>query len=206
MKKWYKECPFCANKIKEWAIKCKYCDETLIKENSNLELWEEAKKIEVIQYKKKCMAEWLYKWSIWMIILIWLSFFWGYTNKIFWASRLWIFWIMMWCRYSYKIILTLDDTNLHFKSSWWPTRWRICPVASFFIPYLAVLDIYTVYNKKSAIIPWWWWCFLGSHVINVIINYPYFNRWEIWILLYSMMAWLYISALILTMKIIKKTN
>ena len=29
MKKWYKECPYCKNEIKEWAIKCQYCKEFL---------------------------------------------------------------------------------------------------------------------------------------------------------------------------------
>lgn len=29
MKKWYKECPYCANEIKEWAVKCSYCEEFL---------------------------------------------------------------------------------------------------------------------------------------------------------------------------------
>lgn len=32
MKKWFKECPFCANEIKEKAIKCQYCWEFLPEE------------------------------------------------------------------------------------------------------------------------------------------------------------------------------
>lgn len=32
MKKGYKECPFCANEIKEEAIKCQYCHEFLDKD------------------------------------------------------------------------------------------------------------------------------------------------------------------------------
>lgn len=35
MKKWYKECPFCANEIKEWAKKCQYCHEFLDKKEEN---------------------------------------------------------------------------------------------------------------------------------------------------------------------------
>lgn len=31
MKKWYIECPYCANEIKEWAKKCQYCHEFLDK-------------------------------------------------------------------------------------------------------------------------------------------------------------------------------
>ena len=51
MKKWYKECPFCANEIKEKAIKCQYCWEFLNKEEENNE--EEIKE-EVKVEKKAC--------------------------------------------------------------------------------------------------------------------------------------------------------
>ena len=37
MKKWYKLCPYCANEIKEAAIKCQYCWEFLKKEERNEE-------------------------------------------------------------------------------------------------------------------------------------------------------------------------
>lgn len=46
MKKWFKECPFCANEIKEKAVKCQYCWEFLPKE--------EHKKEELKKKTKEC--------------------------------------------------------------------------------------------------------------------------------------------------------
>ena len=48
MKKWFKECPFCANEIKEKAIKCQYCWEFLPEEKK-----EEPKK-KVKKERKDC--------------------------------------------------------------------------------------------------------------------------------------------------------
>lgn len=44
MKKWFKECPFCANEIKEKAVKCQYCWEFLPKEEKKEELKKKVKK------------------------------------------------------------------------------------------------------------------------------------------------------------------
>lgn len=47
MKKWFKECPYCANEIKEKAIKCQYCWEFLSNEDVNKEESEKKAKKEI---------------------------------------------------------------------------------------------------------------------------------------------------------------
>lgn len=49
MKKWYKECPFCANEIKKKAIKCQFCGEWL---SDNEKIVEEEKHIWKIKTEK----------------------------------------------------------------------------------------------------------------------------------------------------------
>lgn len=76
MKKWYKECPFCREEIREWAMKCRYCHEFLEEKDGSKTLYEsksvgslnpgeEIKRIsngDVKSEKKKNMTCWKRFW------------------------------------------------------------------------------------------------------------------------------------------------
>ncbi len=47
MKKWYKLCPFCANEIKEQAIKCQFCNEWLNKDLKGVNKIQETQEVVV---------------------------------------------------------------------------------------------------------------------------------------------------------------
>ena len=68
MKKWYMSCPFCANEIKEGALKCQYCHEFLNKDTEeNNNIMEQS----TARYKNKWL--WIILWVIILIIVVIIS-------------------------------------------------------------------------------------------------------------------------------------
>lgn len=53
MKKWYKLCPYCANEIKEAAIKCQYCKEKLLEREKKEE------NVKIVKTNNKCWYCWI---------------------------------------------------------------------------------------------------------------------------------------------------
>ncbi len=64
MKKWFKECPFCKNEIKEKAIKCQYCWEFLNKDEKE----SSGAKYQWVRYKNKRF--WIILWIVVVLFLI----------------------------------------------------------------------------------------------------------------------------------------
>ena len=63
MKKWYIECPYCANEIKEGATKCQYCKEFI--------WWKESENKEILKNKPD-------SWHKKLKIILW-AVLWGAT-------------------------------------------------------------------------------------------------------------------------------
>lgn len=175
-----KNCPYCDNEIKEKAVKCQYCWEFLNDECE--EKWRWRSKNSTTNWSRlSALNIWkaLYRCCIVLFVLFWLAFLWWYFNLDFIYSEAFgifdtllgltlLILQMIWSNKSYNHLLNKGCKNLRFSSTWWPTRWWICPIACLFIPYQAVSDIYKTYNEKSWIIWWWWTCYLWNLVCSII--------------------------------------
>ena len=174
-----KHCPYCDNEIKAKAIKCQYCWEFLSKKEEK-----ESKKNKSENYRdstsalKSAIIAWsiVKRWCICLLVFLWISFFWWMFDWGFLETDAcnvidtlgWLCWLvllMVRCNKAYKYLLNVNSKNLRFVSTWWPTWWRICPIACLFIPYQTVKDIYKSIEEKCWIVWWWWACMLISSMV-----------------------------------------
>ena len=259
MKKWFKECPFCANEIKEKAIKCQYCWEFLpeeVKEEPKKTAKKEKKECpfcmnkvdadatkcpfcdEVLANKSeehvtknsvrkqytqseqstKSAAINMWKiitwWCIVVFVWLWIAFLswvfeWSFAdtegfNVIDVLISIWMVVLyMIRSNKLYNHLLNKGYKNLRFDSTWWPTRWWICPIACLFIPFQAIKDAYKVYNNKSAIVWWRWACYLlGALFLNM--SNPDMGDAEWFIAL--IWVWFMIAEYILLINMVKNIN
>ena len=151
MKKWYKLCPFCANEIKEWAIKCQYCMEFLNDKNPEIKkTWKdlsEKKGQKDKQTKKiKSLNKTNIKWFIiWLILICIFSYFFIDLNNAVWYFRtnfsqtvidwttifynkaeiLRLFVFLSWWYFVYKLIRTLYETKNEYAKVWIYIIWLV---------------------------------------------------------------------------------
>ena len=135
MKKWFKECPFCANEIREEAIKCQYCHEFLNekKENKDEVNWaasfwwfsvEDQIKNAMEQKDNETTFQTLLKWFdyVWWIILIrciiivfkWYSIAPWWRRFIMWCYL--IFWIYSVWKSICNNVKVAKNTNILFRT------------------------------------------------------------------------------------------
>ena len=106
MKKWFIECPFCKNDIKEGAVKCQYCWEFLDekakpKQEFSQELKYKSFWVKPTIYCPNCWyegkAKLTAKWSLWVEIVLWLFLLvpwliystWRWSNRYYVCPKCW---------------------------------------------------------------------------------------------------------------------
>ena len=97
MKKGYKLCPFCANEIKEWAIKCQYCEEFLNKDYKNHNTIEEIPQKKKRIGTKVSLTIFVSSLTLWLLLLVFAfaTSFWDDLWR-YWSTVLWILWCILW--------------------------------------------------------------------------------------------------------------
>lgn len=139
MKKWYKLCPYCANEIKEWAIKCQFCNEFL---DDNAEIKSTKTDSKNTNKKVELAEKWSIrrKWGLALVLIIPITgVLWFIFSLIFrFISTAW------WSAYAYWDVYTWNP--------WWESMLMVINkvvnrllwmIAMFwliwFIPWLAML-------------------------------------------------------------------
>ena len=207
-----KHCPYCDNEIKAKAVKCQYCWEFLDwrqKETTTKKTNKKSSNGSELVPIKAWKA--VYRWYIWMFVWVWIAILaWisdadflesdGFNILDIIISFIPIILLMIWSNKTYGYLLNTNTKNLRFDSTWWPTRWWICPIACLYIPYQAVKDIYKTFNEKCWIIWWWWACYLISSILLRLSDTD--DTWFVALLALGVV----VAEYVLIMKIVKNIN
>ena len=211
-----KHCPFCDNVIKAKAVKCQYCWEFLNEWKKGNEKQKSIPNYEVQSSNISALPAikaWktVYRWYIWMFIRLWIAFLaWmadadfiesdGFNALDILISLTPVVLLMIWSNKTYGYLLNNKVKNLRFDSTWWPTRWWICPIACLYIPYQAVRDIFKTFNEKYWIVWWRWACYLMSSILlrfGDVDDTWFLNLLGLWVL---------IAEYVLMINIVKNIN
>lgn len=131
MRKWYKECPFCANEIMKKAIKCQYCGEFLDTNEPQTKNYE---------YKNNNrMRRWIFFRN--MMILFWVEIIVCFLFALMGATEDALYWLSFIVSLISLCSFIIPRTIKRCHDIWWSWRWTIlfvlpiiC-VGMYFIPW-----------------------------------------------------------------------
>ena len=205
MKKWFKECPFCKNEIKNEAVKCQFCKEFIweLKDWWDEEIIEKEEELRIesdninTSIKWWDITKWLMIWYIiWVIIDFWIVLCGWEISE--WTELLinciFVYWALIsqivWWYKTYKWLQKAKVKWLTFPTWWWRLIFGwICPIACLYMPYQIVRDIIVTYQQRTwkerrKWIVWRWWFFsLVASYVNLMLFKT--SDVELWIYLAS---------------------
>ena len=221
-----RQCPYCEAEVSETAKKCKHCWEWIneIDENYNNEENNSITKkttISLGKILKSFLISWImiesFCFFVYLLCMSWSD----YSETMDYLSTFMEMLIFIICFIlliirtvkTYKILLSSNIKNLHFKSTttvWW---WWFIPIVFLYRPYQAVKDILKNFelkawiNRNYSIV-------LGRWIMNFVL--AFWNRWYLqasthynydrWIVLGIITSFCSIISYFLLIKIIERVN